>query len=64
MSEMTGYRVWVSDGDERDGEYSGITHTSVSDARRELSEAEAEPGVYIAWIKEVPLDDSDSLPIY
>ena len=61
---MTGYRVWVSDGDERDGEYSGITHKYMDNARKELEKAEAEPDVYIAWIKEVPLDDSEELPFY
>lgn len=50
-----GYVVWVAideDGD-KDGEYSGVVHTDFTSAKNELEEAEADPGVYVAWIKEV-----------
>lgn len=46
------YTVWVSLGGECIGEYSGIKHKTLQEAKKEMAEALEEPRVIDAWISE------------
>lgn len=47
------YRVWVSIGDDMEGEYDGVSYETKAEAERVRRVAEQEPCVISTWIKEV-----------